>query len=393
MGWWERAHRWVDARVFALDAVGTAVLLLVAVPTAAPFLGSPGGIAPGVWAFLVVLPLAWRRTRPVASAVAVYAAGLLQLLAGHPLILPADLAVLVALHSVTVHGPTWAHRTAIVGAVVGSGALAIGLVLVDVNAGLGTGLGVALFASIAALAVWALGLVRRARRETITALRDRAERLEIERDQHARLATSAERARIAREMHDIVAHSLSVVVAQADGGRYAAQTDPAAATRSLETIAETGRAALVDMRRLLGVLRTGDDGEAALVPQPAGDVDQLLEQVRASGLRVSLVRVGVDRPLPAGVGLVVYRLVQESLTNVLKHAGPDPGVTVLMRWSADSLRLEVADDGRGAAATSDGRGHGLVGMRERAAILGGSVTAGPRPGGGFTVRADLPLAP
>jgi signal transduction histidine kinase len=203
------------------------------------------------------------------------------------------------------------------------------------------------------------------------------------------------------------------MIAQADGGRYAAAQDPGAATRSLTTIAETGRAALADMRRLLGVLRpeagpadedpqrpgvggvvgrTGAPVVADLTPQPAvGDIEQLVEQVKESGVRVSLVRMGVARPLPPGTGLTVYRICQESLTNVLKHAGPSPTATVMIQWAPASLVLEVSDDGRGAAAGSDGAGQGVVGMRERAAMLGGSLTVGPRPGGGYRVRAEVPL--
>src|SRR5690606_35385881 len=174
-----------------------------------------------------------------------------------------------------------------------------------------------------------------------------------------------------------------------------------AATFALETIAETGRAALADMRRLLGVLRE-DDGEpgddGALAPQPgSGDLETLVEQVRASGLNVSLVRMGTPRALPPGVGLTAYRICQEALTNVMKHAGPDPSVTLLVQWTDTSLSLEISDDGRGAAADLSDEdavgGHGLLGMRERAMMLGGTLTVGPRPGGGFRVRATLPLPP
>ncbi|WP_407341717.1 sensor histidine kinase [Pengzhenrongella phosphoraccumulans] len=393
MGWWERWNRWVDAHAFHLDALAAGLFALVAVPTATDLLTgySTTSTATHVWALLVILPLAWRRTRPVASAIAVFAVGLVHVLAGQSLIFPADIAVLIALYSVTVYGPRWAHRTAIAGALTGSLLLAVTLVLQQNGAGL---VAIWLLASVTALAVWAFGLVRRARYETLIALRDRAERLEVERDQQAQLATSAERARIAREMHDIIAHSLSVIIAQADGGRYAAQADPAAAARSLGTIAETGRAALADMRRLLGVLRVGEDGATALVPQPAAtDLEQLVEQMRASGMRVSFARMGAPRTLPPGAGMVAYRICQESLTNVMKHAGPDPSVTVLVQWLPEALALEVSDDGRGAAAVSDGRGQGLVGMRERAAMFGGSVAAGPRAGGGFRVRVDLPMPP
>jgi signal transduction histidine kinase len=253
------------------------------------------------------------------------------------------------------------------------------------------------------LTTFAFSLVRRARRDQIDALQERARRLEAERDQQAVSAAAEERARIAREMHDIVAHSLSVIIAQADGGRYAGQAEPAAAVRSLTTIAETGRAALVDMRRLLGVLRTDEPDEPddvptgrlpALRPQPAVDeVADLVDQVRASGLEVSMVRMGTPRTLPPGTGVAVYRICQESLTNVLKHAGPAAHATVLLQWGARSLILEVNDDGRGAAAADDGAGQGAVGMRERAAMLGGTLTLGPRPGGGFRVRTEIPIPP
>lgn len=416
VGWWERAIRWEDSHRLAVDAAGTALLALVAVPITA-LVGTvyaAGYQSAGVplIALALIAPLAWRRAQPVASVATVYTIALIHLTGGYGPLLPADVAVLLALYSVTVHGPRWAHRVAVVGAIVGS--LVLGLTLAwsyDPFAGAFA----FAFGTAIALAVWAFGLVRRSRREAMDALVDRARRLEIERDQQHQIATAAERSRIAREMHDIVAHSLTVIIAQADGGRYAAGADPAAAARSLGTIAETGRAALGDMRRLLGVLRTdepaqpggaapavsgistgpgGPGGGAPYTPQPAEqDLEALVEQVRASGLRVSLVRMGTARRLPPGAGLTAYRICQEALTNILKHAGPDPTVTVVVQWLDASLVLEVGDDGRGAAAESDGLGQGLLGMRERAAMFGGSVTAGPRPGGGFRVRAQLPLPP
>jgi len=413
VGLWERWNRWEDSHRFPIDATLTGLVMLAAVPLSAASADSfyPVPFDLYLWSAAVIAPLAWRRSHPAASAAVVFVVGLLQVLAGHSLILPADLAVLAALYSVTVHGPRWAHRVAITGALLGSLLMSAAFSGNDPVSLIGT----TLFASSIALAVWAFGLVRRQRRLTIDALVDRAHRLEVERDQQARLATSAERSRIAREMHDIVAHSLSVIIAQADGGRYAAEADPAAATRALGTISETGRAALADMRRLLGVLRTdpvdqarprspglvsapeagtGASSGATTSPMPAAhDLDSLVEQVRASGLRVSLVRMGAPRPLPPGAGLTVYRICQESLTNVLKHAGPDPAVTVLVQWQAAAIQLEVSDDGRGASAESDGLGQGLLGMRERAAMFGGSVKVGPRPGGGFRVRAQLPLPP
>ncbi|MBX9243783.1 sensor histidine kinase [Actinotalea ferrariae] len=423
MHWWERVGTWDDSHRLPVDALGTALLALVLVPTAgAVAYGQPssGGLEVPI-TILMLAPLAWRRVWPAASAAAVYAVALIHMLMGYPMILPTDLLVLVALYSVTVHGPVWAYRTAIGGALAGS--VLLGVVLLASQNSVEAAIGVAFVVSLLTSTTFAFALVRRSRRERVDSLVDRARRLEIERDQQAQLATSAERTRIAREMHDIVAHSLSVIIAQADGGRYAAATDPAAATRSLTTISETGRAALADMRRLLGVLRpevaqaagagapagaggaagTGAPSSAApqapavadLTPQPAvDDIAHLVEQVRSSGVRISLVRMGQDRPLPPGTGLTVYRICQESLTNVLKHAGPGPTVTVLLQWTPASLVLEVSDDGRGAAAQGgDGAGQGVLGMRERAAMLGGTVAVGPRPGGGFRVRAEIPLPP
>ena len=391
---WERLLRWEEAHRFVVDATIAALLLLLMVPASIAFGATSSYTSPLHSLLLSValtVPIAWRRVRPTASAAAIYAIALLQVLAGAPIVFPADAMVLVALYSVTVHGPRWAHRVAIVGALAGS--VVLGLSLngwYDASGVTAT----AMFTSVVALAVWAFGLVRRSRRERIEALEDRARRLEIDRDQQTQIATAAERARIAREMHDIVAHSLTVMIAQADGGRYAADADPAAATRALGTIGETGRAALTDMRRLLGVLRGADSPTLQFGPQPAeSDVGALVEQMRGSGMRVSFVRMGTPRTLPPGAGLTVYRIAQEALTNVLKHAGPDPLVSVLVQWLPDAIVLEVNDDGRGASAGSDGLGQGLLGMRERATMFAGTVSAGPRPGGGFRVRAQLPTPP
>nr|PZM97199.1 MAG: hypothetical protein DIU73_06100 [Actinomycetota bacterium] len=205
------------------------------------------------------------------------------------------------------------------------------------------------------------------------------------------LAAAQERARIAREMHDVVAHTLSVVVAQADGGRFAAAKDPDAAARALGTIAEVSRSALAEMRSLLGVLRDSD-GDVALGPQPSiDDIPALVAQAREAGLEVSLVTTGTPHPLPIGAGLAIHRIVQEALTNVRRHAGPKARAFVQLAWEADALVATVSDDGRGAAASGDGTGQGLLGMHERVAMFGGTLTAGPKAGGGYVVRARLPL--
>ncbi len=207
------------------------------------------------------------------------------------------------------------------------------------------------------------------------------------------LAASDERARIAREMHDVVAHTLSVVVAQSDGGRFAARKDKAAATRALEVVGEVSRAALTEMRALLGVLRDTDSA-VDLGPQPSlDDIPTLVNSVRDGGLEVSYVTTGTPRPLPIGAGLALYRIVQEALTNVLKHGGPKVAAIVQMRWTPGAVEAKITDDGRGAAATEDGGGTGLEGMRERATVFGGTLRVGPKAGGGYVVKATLPLTP
>jgi signal transduction histidine kinase len=409
MNWYDKAMQWSDDHRSTVDLMMTVLTAIVVVPltewmdpTTFGTTNDYNSHVHGLMALLVIAPLAVRRSHPVLSVGLVYGAALAHQLLGSAILLPADLLVLVALYSVTVYGPRWAHWVAIGSGLFGCITLSVFLGFSNPNSDsfLIDTFFTAMFVGSMFLATWAFGLVRRARHETLHSLRDRAIRLEIERDQQARIATAAERSRIAREMHDIVAHSLSVMIAQADGGRYMAASDPDAATRTLGAISETGRAALADMRRLLGVLRTDPDergGEAGssgaqLTPQPAAnDIESLVTQVRASGVRVSLVRMGTPRTLPPGTGLTLFRICQEALTNILKHAGPDPTVTVVLTWGGTSVRLEVDDDGRGASADSDGAGQGLLGMRERAAMFGGTVVSGPRPGGGFRVMLDLPL--
>ncbi|KAE8763710.1 sensor histidine kinase [Georgenia thermotolerans] len=389
------------ATVDSLIALG--LVLVVGLMSAGVALQAAAGPSAVVVAAVVIaMPaaLAWRRTHPVASAVTVYLCALLHLVLGvvafssdQMVIVPTDVLVLVALYSVTVYGPPWARRAALAGALLGALLLAVVTATWFGGASLWNFLATLLGVAGMVLATWGYAQFRRGRIERLESLLERARRLEIERDQQAQLATAAERARIAREMHDVVAHTLSVVIAQADGGRYAARTDPVAAERALTTIAEMGRDALADIRRILGVLRDGDaQAGTALLPQPVdADLDALVGQIRTSGVAVSLVRMGEARPLPPGAGLTIYRVCQEALTNALKHAGPGARITVLLQWLPGALTLQVDDDGRGAAAPSDGKGQGLVGMRERAALFGGTVQAGPRPGGGYRVRVQLPL--
>jgi signal transduction histidine kinase len=218
---------------------------------------------------------------------------------------------------------------------------------------------------------------------------NRRRRLAGDRERAAHDAVMAERSRIARELHDAVAHSMSVMVVQAGAARTVIDRDPEAAKAAIARIEETGRDGLTEMRRLIGVL-TAPGTEADLSPQPGlAQFEALLETVRGAGVPVEVVTRGQPRQLPPSADLIAYRVVQEALTNVVRHAG-GAHARVLLDWSHDALAIEVADDGRGGAADAAG-GHGLIGMRERVALYGGSLETGARPGGGFSVRVRLPF--
>lgn len=453
-----RPEEWQTRHATVLDAVTAAVafLLLGLLPTA--LFGLAGPYATGFAQFMalvaiVVMPasLAIRHRWPVASAVVITAVALLHWLAGTGL-LGVDVLLYVSVYSTTVHGPLWARRASLSATIAGAVLVAFAQTPFTIRSLSGMAQDmvttVILIVTMAAPAViaWALGLLRRASRARREAQRERTALLAYEEHQQARLAVGAERARIAREMHDVVAHSLSIIVAQADGGRYAAKTAPQAAAQALETIATTARSALADTRRILGVLR-GDEG-ADTAPQPGlATLETLVTSVRDSGLAVDLVRWGQPLPLTAAADLAVYRVCQEGLTNVLKHAGPTSLVHARLdiAWHPAALVVQIDDDGRGAAAelgapagyagvpgspdypgypgspgypgnpgcpgnpgypgnpgppqysgypepTAPGSGHGLVGMRERLTLFGGTLESGPRPGGGFRVKATLPLA-
>jgi signal transduction histidine kinase len=220
---------------------------------------------------------------------------------------------------------------------------------------------------------------------------NRRRRVARDRDLATHEAVTAERARIARELHDVVAHHMSVMVVQAGAARAVGAKDPAAANEALRQIETSGRTGLAEMRRLLEILKTSD-GENDLTPQPGlAGLDDLLDGMRATGLPVEAVVEGVPRPLPPGVDLSAYRIVQEALTNALKHAG-EASARVLVRYEADALEVEIVDDGRGMPGDgSPAGGQGLIGMRERVQLFGGTLDAGPKPGGGFLVRARLPV--
>jgi signal transduction histidine kinase len=226
------------------------------------------------------------------------------------------------------------------------------------------------------------------------ALEERARTAEQSREALAREAVLEERRRIARELHDVVAHHVSVMGVMATGARRALTRDPASADEALATIESTGRATLREMRRLLDVLRRDDETDAAFQPQPGVEgLRALAEQVREAGLTVRLTVAGTPRPLDPGIDLTIYRIVQEGLTNALKHAGP-ASAQVSIAFHPDRIVLTVDDDGAGESAVPSGRsGHGLVGMRERVALYGGSLRAGPRGSQGYSLAADIPLDP
>ncbi|TKK90239.1 sensor histidine kinase [Herbidospora galbida] len=297
--------------------------------------------------------------------------------------IPANLAVLVAMFTVAASRPLpWAVAAAAVAE------LGTGLVLTDWGE---LDLEIFLNASVFVVAVWIGGIYVNMRRRFVENLVERAERAEKERDQQALIATAAERARIARELHDVVAHNVSVIVVQADGAGFAIDSDPDQAKRAVEAISATGRQALAEMRRLVGVLR--DDGAQSeeYAPQPGlGQLDDLVRQVRASGLPVDIRVEGTPDHLAEGLQLVIYRIVQEALTNTLKHGGPGVSATVQVVYGPRDVLLRIADDGRGAASATGEGGHGLIGMRERVSMYGGDVHAAPKPGGGFLVVARIP---
>ena len=243
--------------------------------------------------------------------------------------------------------------------------------------------------------IWLAGDTLRARTVEAREHERRVGEIERQRATALRQAAAEERARIARELHDVIAHNLSVIVIQAGAAQRVLDEQPDVAREALRQVEVTGRVAMTEMRRLLGVVRRGDD-EPLTVPQPGvASLDTLLDDVRAAGLTVTLRTSGDDRPLPPGVDVSVYRIVQEALTNTLRHAQATQA-TVDIRYLPASVEIEVADDGRGATDArwdTDGGGHGLAGMRERAGLFDGAFEAGPRSSGGFAVRVTLPTEP
>ncbi len=378
--------RWGDVVLAVVFVLWTQFDLWGNAPATLRVVGGRGVLA--VLLVLVTVPLALRRRAPAATLL-IAAASLVvaSLVVRHSQGVPVEvfLAMLVAFYSVGVHCDD--RRAPLVGAL----ALAA-IATVDLaRPGFFNGSGSARPGAWLAFAIaWLVGRDMRRRRGRVTALESRAEQLEREREEKAQLAVSEERARIARELHDIVAHGVSVIVAQARAGPHLAH-DPERATSAFGAIESSGREALVELRRLLGILRS-EDQQLAIGPQPGlSSLASLVEQVRASGLSVELRIEGEPVHLPAGIDLSAYRIVQEALTNVVKHAQAT-SADVEVRYRLDALELAIVDNGRGAGASANGAGHGLIGMRERVGLYGGKLDTGSRNGGGYSVRARLPLA-
>jgi len=381
------ASAWVFDSALALVAASLPMAVFASMPV-------PSGVPVGVLAvgyalvLLHTLPLAARRRFPgtvlgisVASGLAIGA-----------LFLPPEFlgpAILVAVYSVAAYGSRWV-------ALAGLAAAELGLAAVQLIQGrFGEPAAWVQFALIIG-AAWLLGYFVGDRHVYAARLEERTAELEQAREELARRAVAEERLRLARELHDVVAHSMSVIAVQSGVGAHVAESRPEEVGKALSAIEATSRATLEELRRLLGVLRQDSESQASLSPVPGlADLDSLLGEVAKAGLAVRLRVEGTPSPLPAGVDLSAYRIVQEALTNVVKHAGP-ARAQVTIGYRDQDVTVEVTDDGRGAAALAgDGRGgtgHGLVGMRERVAAFGGDLETGPRPGGGFRVAARLPLA-
>ncbi|MFB7027968.1 MULTISPECIES: sensor histidine kinase [unclassified Streptomyces] len=367
---WERARTWGAGNPWAVDA---GIALLVQAAVTMPFVvPRPPELPPATWPAyglmtLTVLPLVWRRRAPLGVLLAILATSALYRLAVEGPGQPLPYTGLVAVYTVAALSPA-RQRLVTAGLLV---------VAVPVSVGLNTRSARELtFSLFVFAAAYVFG--------RLTDARQRAQRVEAER------AAARERARIAREMHDVLSHAVSLMVVQAEAGPVAVRAAPERAEAAFEAISATGRDAMDQLRRMLGVLREGGEAAAPRAPQPdIAAIPGLVERVRAGGLAVDYTTEGGVRALPAATGASVYRIVQEALTNVVRHAGART-VGVRLAHADGVLRVTVTDDGRGPRPGSGG--HGLVGIRERAAAHGGTAETGPGPGGkGFEVRVLLPV--
>jgi signal transduction histidine kinase len=385
---------WLGAHPVVADALAAAFLTTTCLIEAGlqRTYGVPGR-HPDLPCYLVMavitMSVALRRRMPVQVMVFVLAGSVVLTALGYVPTLGVTLASLITVYSVA------SHRGLGTSLPVGVLSLVTFLILTAVQ---GHRFWQAVSNVVLFSGVWWIGRSLRLRRAYLDELEARARRLERAREADSRAARAEERSRIARELHDVVAHHVSVMTVQAGAARRILHRDPESVQDALSTIEQMGRTALGEMRRLVGVLRTeAEPARSELSPQPGvNDVSGLVEQLRETGLQVQLWIEGESRSLSPGVDLAAFRLVQEALTNTLKHAGPQARAWVRIQYADRQLEVEVEDDGRGLVAGLDrtgggGNGHGLMGMRERVALYGGDLRIGPRSGGGFEVRARFPL--
>ena len=374
MTWWARLWQHRDPLIAAIAATGLVGELLLyeraVLPVAIPL------------AIAAAVPLYWRRTQPVPAFIATWLA-LTSLVRAAPGFDNGSstfvVVFFITLYSLGAHTrgrEIW----------MGAALVAIGITVFVITDSDQASIGDVVFGVFFVGGPWATGLAMRLRGDLARA----NARLVVEQELATRRAIAEERATIARELHDVVAHAISVTVLQSRGARRMLGRDDEQVRRALDAIEHTNTQALGDMRRLLAVLRD-TEGDAASAPQPSlARLDDLVADVRESGLAVELVEVGEDRDVPPGVDLSAYRIIQEALTNVLKHASA-ASATIRLDYGAEELTLSVLDDGVGSTG-SKGGGHGLVGIRERVAVVGGEIETGPAAGGGFEVNARLPYS-
>jgi len=374
--WRELSAGLKDASFAVLLSFATQVELLLAE-------GVEGSLLLQSLAFVAMTSsVAWRRTKPLLAG-ALAGGGLAgQTLMGDAEVVGGFIALLVTTYSVASYAGL---RTALVG---GTFVLLGVSTYPLVNA-------TSLADEIGNLAIfvgaWMLGRTVHSRQARAVEAENRVRVVEREREDRERAVLAEERGRIARELHDIVAHGVSIMTLQAGAARQTYDRDPERARELLLGVEQMGRQALDEMHRLLGMLRRRDDDLARTPPRTLGSLDQLIAEVRQTGIDVTCLIEGARRPLPAGLDVSAYSIVQQALTNTLQHAEAR-SASVVLRYDPDALEVTITDDGRGSSgATVSGGGHGLVGMRERTALFGGCVSAGPRPGGGWTVQARLPI--
>jgi signal transduction histidine kinase len=389
-----RDMQWARFRAGRLSPVllDTAVAVLACIVTELELALGSGiqgpAVVNAVAAAAATLPLALRRRWPIAIAIAVTSVVVVQEALNGDIVENTWAPLVIVPMAVYAVAAFCDRRRAFIGLVAVLALVWVEVAVADRSVG-----GDYLFVAFLTFGPWLVGRIVAARSELAAELTDKADRLEREQDKQAQLAVAQERARIARELHDVVAHNVSVMVVQAAAARRMIDHDASKAKEALGSVEQTGRAALREMRRVVGMLGEGDE-ELALAPQPSVDeLDWLVERAREAGLEVDLTIEGEKKRLESGVDLSAFRIVQEALRNTLKHAGP-ARAQVTLRYGEHDVEVEVSDTGRGVRAPADNgavTGHGLVGMRERVAMLGGEIEAGYRKDGGFGVHARLPM--